>query len=793
MPPEKRPGVERGGKSVEDDPERNQGTQAKVRIPTVERGGKGGEDDPEANKGTQARLRAAGGPAVERGGKGGEDDPERNQGTQARAKMPPPRKSRGAAKGEEDWEAPPGRMSREQKKDESYRTGSAYASMDEDDPEYQTGNDYKPLSEKDLEGDGLEALEPDMGPSKTTALPAGGDEDEESDDDEEDDSGATNAGRPLKLEIIAGPDTGKKKKFKGVRMKVGRTPGVDLLLKDQSVSRIHFELVAGDKGVLLRDLGSGNGTKVNGEKVAEKVLSHGDEIAIGKTKIRFVDELAAFQKAQEEAEQKKDEAEAKAKAEAEGKPEEKAEGEAKEGEEKAEGEEKPEGEGEGEGGEEGEEKSKTSPRAPRIARRRNAEPQGLVEKFKALPRQKQILFGGGAGVGLLLFLLVIISALSKPPPPKVDPRKEQAQARMQAARDAVRAGHYDEAVKAVEEAEKLFPGVDVTHLGNQARDELAVMRGLDAVRTLIGQERFDDARTELARIPKGSNKAEDDKKVVEEELKQAEAKYKRAKVEELLAAGDIDAAKQIFTELPDSDQRELAPKITAAEDELEKQKQDQERAEKNRQIAGVNAQKQRHEEEMAIAFAVVTRKFLGNEWDRAASECDRVIDQHPGDEEIRKKAKMLQGRIPAFGRYYEEGKKKYQLGQLGQAAKPLHKAKEYLDEMGLAATGKLHDELADMISESSVVAAKDALLRSDLASAAQYLRDAVKMDPSNNKAKDLLLEVAAKAGDLYQEAYMIRDREPREARRKFQTVVDSTPAGSEFHEKAKNQLAAMPP
>ena len=93
---------------------------------------------------------------------------------------------------------------------------------------------------------------------------------------------------------------------------VGR--GEDCALREdhKSVSKRHCVLVRTDGLVLLRDLGSGNGTKLNGEKVLERLLQDGDEIAIGKTKLRFVDELAQYQKAREEAEKKELEQLAKA-------------------------------------------------------------------------------------------------------------------------------------------------------------------------------------------------------------------------------------------------------------------------------------------------------------------------------------------------------------------------------------------------------------------------------------------------------------------------------------------------
>ena len=222
------------------DPEVSKHTQAKLRIP------KEAEEDPEVSKHTQAKVKipSTARPAVSRGGGGpSEDDPERAHNTQAKIKATP-----GKRKGS-NWEAPPGKMSGEQEKaGPEYETGSAYASLDDDAPaEYQTGNDYEPLSDKELnlEGDGLDALDADLGPPKTKALEVllaedgGGAEPEEGGNEDNE----TRAGPPLSLQITAGPDQGKKKKFKGVRMVIGRTPGVDLQLSDQSVSRRHVELV----------------------------------------------------------------------------------------------------------------------------------------------------------------------------------------------------------------------------------------------------------------------------------------------------------------------------------------------------------------------------------------------------------------------------------------------------------------------------------------------------------------------------------------------------------------------
>ncbi|MCA9753121.1 MAG: FHA domain-containing protein, partial [Gemmatimonadetes bacterium] len=61
---------------------------------------------------------------------------------------------------------------------------------------------------------------------------------------------------------------------------VGRE-GEGLPLHDTAVSREHAVVVRGDDGWLVRDLGSSNGTFVNGRKVEERRLRSGDLIRFG--------------------------------------------------------------------------------------------------------------------------------------------------------------------------------------------------------------------------------------------------------------------------------------------------------------------------------------------------------------------------------------------------------------------------------------------------------------------------------------------------------------------------------
>jgi len=72
---------------------------------------------------------------------------------------------------------------------------------------------------------------------------------------------------------------------------LGRSEQADLVLADSKSSREHIEIVAVDGAWRIRDLGSRNGTLLNGAKLADTVtLKSGDRIGVGLTEFEFVDE-----------------------------------------------------------------------------------------------------------------------------------------------------------------------------------------------------------------------------------------------------------------------------------------------------------------------------------------------------------------------------------------------------------------------------------------------------------------------------------------------------------------------
>ncbi len=90
--------------------------------------------------------------------------------------------------------------------------------------------------------------------------------------------------RSQELVLIRGAEeTGKGFRIEDVAV-LGRSPQADIVIDDAYASEFHMRFVSGDEGLVLHDLGSTNGTYVNGRRVtAPQLLVKGDAVQVGKT------------------------------------------------------------------------------------------------------------------------------------------------------------------------------------------------------------------------------------------------------------------------------------------------------------------------------------------------------------------------------------------------------------------------------------------------------------------------------------------------------------------------------
>ena len=89
--------------------------------------------------------------------------------------------------------------------------------------------------------------------------------------------------RKARLKVTEGPDQGQTFILDKPKMFVGRAAVNHIQLQDQSVSSTHFELRAEEEGILLKDMGSTNGTHLGGCRVREVWLTPGATFRAGNT------------------------------------------------------------------------------------------------------------------------------------------------------------------------------------------------------------------------------------------------------------------------------------------------------------------------------------------------------------------------------------------------------------------------------------------------------------------------------------------------------------------------------
>ncbi len=90
-----------------------------------------------------------------------------------------------------------------------------------------------------------------------------------------------------RLLVIEGPDQGRELSIERERVTIGRSLICDLVLADKAVSGTHCEIVASEQGVLLKDLGSTNGTSVGDLRIREVWIRPGTVIHAGQTSLRY--------------------------------------------------------------------------------------------------------------------------------------------------------------------------------------------------------------------------------------------------------------------------------------------------------------------------------------------------------------------------------------------------------------------------------------------------------------------------------------------------------------------------
>jgi pSer/pThr/pTyr-binding forkhead associated (FHA) protein len=95
-----------------------------------------------------------------------------------------------------------------------------------------------------------------------------------------------------RLIVVGGPFAGRELPLGGERVLLGRGEGADLVLADDSLSKLHTLFLRTPQGYQLQDLESANGTWLNGVRTEIAALEHDDRIAVGEHLLHYVLEPA---------------------------------------------------------------------------------------------------------------------------------------------------------------------------------------------------------------------------------------------------------------------------------------------------------------------------------------------------------------------------------------------------------------------------------------------------------------------------------------------------------------------
>ncbi len=97
--------------------------------------------------------------------------------------------------------------------------------------------------------------------------------------------------RQCKLVVVkggaGGAQRGREYNISGDVIRIGKVEGNDVVLPDETVSRVHCEILRDAKGHLLRDLHSTNGTFLDGAEIREAYIRSGSVITVGTVQLKF--------------------------------------------------------------------------------------------------------------------------------------------------------------------------------------------------------------------------------------------------------------------------------------------------------------------------------------------------------------------------------------------------------------------------------------------------------------------------------------------------------------------------
>ncbi|MET0401186.1 MAG: FHA domain-containing protein [Cystobacter sp.] len=551
-----------------------------------------------------------------------------------------------------------------------------------------------------------------------------------------------------KLVCTAGPCAGQEFGLEEGEYVIGRANDNPICIPDTSVSRRHVLIRRVGGGWTVNDLGSGNGTLMNGEPLSEETpLSAGAVLTLGDTELVFNDASNATmmmpmpsappsrpaRKAPRAPTAPADEAPAEA-----------------------------------EGAQEGADAAiSPAPRRPPPrpeSRVRSARGRGAAAADPDAQKRKKRLLVMSASVFVLL--AIVLGAIKFKQQRDADvlqqsaevaqAQREQISNLFQDAKNLIRDGKWNEAKARLLELKEAEPEhAQVQDYLVRAEKEIPNQLALEAAKAALAQNQLGPAALSLAKVSQDTQMF-DVVNTLRRGLKdKSDTRVREAQT--LLTQKQLDQAKA------------MSDDILVAFPE-------------HRDAKVINEQAARAIAERDAPPPPPAPKVLPKPWDQAV---DRYRD---GD---------LQGAMAIANACASKAPQcKTLMDQLSDFGN-LYKKMEDLDAKGLSRLMDLDRRITGGRSSKLIGGAgkragnifykmaSSAKVSGQWGRAMQYAQQALQADPSNNGASMIVTEMRGKAKDLYMSAYAMKDTDPEEALPKFRDVMAMTPSDDETHQKAK--------
>jgi pSer/pThr/pTyr-binding forkhead associated (FHA) protein len=529
------------------------------------------------------------------------------------------------------------------------------------------------------------------------------------------------------LVVIDGQNEGREFDIDGDVVNMGRGPDNDLVFPDMGCSRRHAVIEKhGDKYVIT-DLGSGNGTVVNGKKIQRHQLKSADEIEIGSSVLQFVDP-----------------------------------------------------------GERGSvttsvQQVTSGPTPQKIT-------DGLSRLLED-PRQRKLLVYGGIGVLGFLFLMLIIKLVVGSPETTLEPqesvtqKEQEAQATMERYLAEIKKYVIDKKWQEASVVIKMALEIDPTdklavQYGEFVEMQLASQKAFNEAKELMNREEFDQAATTLESVRPDSDYSEK-AKLLKKEIKEKMIGSILNQGKQLLEEKSYEQAVTIFEKVlqeQPSHQEALLLK-QKAEEEIALQERLALKAKKSSRK--VKKQQRKAKTPKSSLSGRLRGLYLAGKLDEVVREAEKS-----------KSTKVL-GDLKKFAALYERGMElSKNRGQPGSAIKFLEKALKLDKKIG-GGSGTFRGEIIDKLAKLSFFLGVDSYIREDYPKAYQSFKKVLKYQPDNERAKKRIIDLEKVAKRLFEEAYVVKSTSPDQALKNLNVVLKIVPKNSIYYQKSQRLKAEV--